>query len=186
MSIVVFDAFERENLISGLTEAALSNHQTDSRIFKLKDMNIKPCRSCGGCGYKSPGKCIIDDDIHELMRAFARCSVLIFLTPIRFGGYSSLLKKAVDKMMPMGTPFYEVKNGHLLHPMRYGHKLLLGIGLAEKEIEGQEKNFRLLIDRNALNMQFSQKTLIVNKTEEPEVVKKKILDMIEEVREYEC
>lgn len=155
MSSVILDGFEGENSIGNTLKRLLDEKGEEFHYFKLKDMNILPCRSCGACAYKSPGKCIINDDIHEIMRAIAKNNKLIFLTPVRFGGYSSQLKKVIDRMMPIGMPFYIIRRGHLLHPMRYGNKDLIGIGLAEQNLEGQEENFRTLVANNALNMSFS-------------------------------
>ena len=104
------------------------------------------------------------------------------LTPIRFGGYSSQLKKAVDRTMSMGLPFYIVKNGHLLHAMRYGNKSLLAIGLAEENLRGQEENFRTLVTRNALNMSFSyKKALIFRPSDNPTRIENEISNVLSEV-----
>lgn len=158
--VVILNALESGNSIENTLIGMLVERGQEYSCFNLREMNILPCRSCGFCGVRTPGKCIIDDDIHPIMRAIAKSSTMVMLTPIRFGGYSSQLKKVVDRMMPMGMPFYMVKDGHLLHPMRYGHKSLLAIGVAEENLRGQEENFRTLVDRNALNMQFAHKALI--------------------------
>jgi multimeric flavodoxin WrbA len=155
MSSVILDGFESENPIGNTLISYFERKDEKFSYFKLKDKNIQPCRSCGACGFKSPGKCIIDDDIHEIMKSIARSSIYIILTPVRFGGYSLQIKKALDRTMPMGIPLYIVKNGHLVHPMRYGDKTLIVIGLIEEKIEGQEENFKLLVENNALNMSFS-------------------------------
>lgn len=150
--------------------------------FNLNDMNILPCRSCGACAYHTPGKCIVDDNMPDIIRAIASSSCIVLLTPIVFGGYSFQLKKAVDKFSLMAVPLFIVKEGHLLHPTRYGYKSIISIGTTEKNIKGETENFRLLLERNALNMQCPyHKALIFNKSEENQEIEYEILNMLKEV-----
>lgn len=181
MSSVILDAFESEKSIGNTLKRLLEEKGQEFSHFKLKDMNILPCRSCGSCGVKTPGKCVLDDDMHGIMRAIAPSSLIIMLTSIRFGGYSSQLKKVLDRTMVMGLPLYIVKDGHLLHPMRYGKKSLLGIGLAEENLQGQEENFRTLVARNALNMQFACNTLIFKPSDDMTIIKREMESALKEV-----
>lgn len=166
MSLVILDAMEKENGISDLLERVLKEGREKVSHFKLKDMNILHCRACEGCAFKSPGKCIFNDDMHHILRALARCSTIIILTPIKFGGYPSRLKKAIDKIALLALPSYIVKDGRLLHPSRYGFKTLVGIGVTEKEVPGQEESFKRLVENNAVNLQYACKTLVLKASED--------------------
>lgn len=181
MSIVVLDATEEKNSISDELKEKLVQAGKEFSYFVLRDMNILPCRSCGGCGFISPGKCVLKDDSHEIMRGIAKCSTFIMLTPIRFGGYNSTLKKAVDKFMGLGLPTYTVKQGHLLHPMRYGSKSIIGIGIYEGDSKDQEECFRRLVENNAFNLQSRYRTLVLKPTGNIERVKQDINDIVKEV-----
>ncbi len=160
MKFVILDAMENENSISSLL-INLLQEKGEVTIFKVVDMSISPCRSCGSCGFKSPGKCIVDDDIHEILKAIAKCDAFIMLTPIRFGGYPSCLKKVVDKFMLLALPSFIVKNGHLLHPARYDTKTLVGIGISDGNSGEQEESFKNLVANNALNVQYPHKALVL-------------------------
>jgi multimeric flavodoxin WrbA len=167
MSPAILDGTTNENPLENILKERFRQISEPSFYFKLRDMNILPCRSCGSCGIRTPGLCVIKDEMPEVMRAIAQSYYYVLLTPIRFGGYSSQLKKAIDRMMSLGLPFYMVKKGHLLHPMRYGTKLLIGIGIAEEGCAGEEEeNFRLLVARNGLNMQCDYRTLVFRPGEE--------------------
>jgi len=48
---------------------------------------------CFGCWNKTPGTCVMKDDSAKIAKAVVNSDLLIFLTPITFGGYSSELKK---------------------------------------------------------------------------------------------
>lgn len=181
MSIVVLDAMEGENNISIILKEKLQQVDKESVYFKLKDMNIAPCRSCGACGYKSPGKCVVNDDSHKILGAMAKGNVMVMLTPIRFGGYSSTLKKAVDKFMNLCLPSYTVKHGHLLHPARYGSKSIIAIGINQGNSREQEESFKKLVENNALNLQASCKTLVLKVSEDMEILEQEISRLTREV-----
>ncbi|HWI63795.1 MAG TPA: NAD(P)H-dependent oxidoreductase [Symbiobacteriaceae bacterium] len=152
----ILDGFDTDSPIAGEIGALLTRRLEQAgqghASFKMKEMHLATCRSCGACNYKSPGKCVVQDDLHEILRAAARSRVLVFLTPIRFGGYTSQLKKALEKFMNLGYSYYMMKNGKLLHPMRYGDKSILSIGVIEADVPGQEETFQLHLRRNAQNL----------------------------------
>ena len=181
MSIVILDAVEGDNDISARLKEKLQKADKELKYIKLGDMNILPCRSCGACGFKSPGKCVIEDDAHEVLRAIANRNTLIMITPIRFGGYSSTMKKAVDKFMNLALPCYMVKQGHLLHPARYGNKLLVVVGINQSNSREQAESFRKLAENNALNIQASCRTLVFSSLEDTELVEQEINGLIREV-----
>lgn len=178
MSIVVLDAMEGKNNISNNLRELIVKSGAELSYFELRDIKILPCRSCGACGFKSPGKCVFDDGIHDIHRAMARSSTIVLLTPVRFGGYPSTLKKAVDKFMHMCLPSYTVKHGHLLHPARYGSKTLLSIGVQQGVSKEREESFRRLVENNALNLQFEHKTLVLEPSRDFENISKLIDNLL--------
>lgn len=152
MRAVVLDGHREEGHLKEILMDELNKQDWEVDSFLLSDYEIEPCRSCGSCGLITPGECVIKDDMEKIYRSLAHCDVMIFFTPIQFGGYSSHLKKAVDRMMALGLPLYKVKGEHLLHPTRYGNKRIMGVG-TYKYCDGEEAvNFEMLVDRNAMNM----------------------------------
>ncbi|MDF2631275.1 MAG: NADPH-dependent reductase [Symbiobacteriaceae bacterium] len=156
MDWAILDGFEGETgtgaNVGALLRSRLDQAGKQYAYLKLSEKVLTACRSCGACSYKSPGKCVVADDHHEVMRAAAASNVLVYLSPVRFGGYSSRLKIATEKFMNLGLPYYMVRRGQLLHRMRYGEKSLLTIGVTEMNLAGQEDAFRLLGRRNAKNL----------------------------------
>ncbi|MCX8130883.1 MAG: NAD(P)H-dependent oxidoreductase [Clostridia bacterium] len=181
MSIVILDAMESENYISEALVETIRDRGIEPLHFKLENMEILQCRSCGACSFKSPGKCIVKDDMHDILREIAKCSVLIMLTPIRFGGYSSNLKKAADKLMHLCLPTYTVKYGHLLHPARYGTKFMLGIGVYAGNSKDEESSYKRLVENNALNVQYKHKAIVLKQSEDIAEVKEKVACTLREV-----
>lgn len=185
MKILLLDAMKNENGVANTIRRVLKEKDNDLSYFQLESLNIQPCRSCGACGHITPGKCVINDDMQSILRRMAHCDVIIMLTPVRFGGYSSELKKAVDRFMPFGLPLYFVRGGHLLHPMRYQKKFLLGVGVIEEADVEQENNFGELVAHNALNMQYDHKVLIINNTALEATIENEMANALKEVDSHE-
>ncbi len=120
--------------------------------FTLKDEEIRPCLGCFGCWLQTPGQCILPET-HEITANVVQSDLVVFLTPITFGGYSSELKKAVDHLIPNILPFFTQVNGETHHKPRYQHyaKLLI-IGVTPEQDTTGERIFTTLAERNAINM----------------------------------
>lgn len=182
MRAVVLDGHQKEVHLKELMIEEFQKQNWEVDTFFLPEYKILPCRSCGSCGTRTPGKCVLKDDMEPIFRSLAHCDVMVFFSPIQFGGYSSHLKKAVDRMMTMGLPLYRVVDNHLLHPTRYGNKRIMGVGTYE-HCDGEEAiNFELLVERNALNMlspAYSHRIFCPRL--EDQTVRTMIQEMIEEV-----
>jgi len=133
------------------------------RAFALAGMTIKSCRGCFSCWVKTPGKCVItNDDQEAILAATAASDLVIWLTPITFGGYSPELKKALDRIIPVLLPFFMKVRGETHHPLRYPRRRrLLVIGTQKQEDADSESVFSRLVGRNALNMGDVEATTLV-------------------------
>ncbi len=114
---------------------------------------------CFVCWIKTPGICVRDDIARKVARDVVQSDVLIYITPVTFGGYSSELKKALDRNIPIILPFFQKIKGEIHHKARYDHyPNLLVIGYLDKPNPEYEETFNFLVGRNALNMH-NRKTL---------------------------
>ena len=186
MNIVILDGMESENDIENVLKKVIEKENKSYTYFKLKDMKILPCRNCGICGVKMPGECAFKDDMPKIIKALVKSEMVVMLTPIRFGGFDSQLKKAVDKLSLLGSPFLEVKKGKLSHPGRYntdGKSMFFDfvIGVSRNHSESQKQSFRNLIIQNAAIMEMSYKTLIVEEADDITKIEHCIIDALKEV-----
>lgn len=142
------------NRASAAVMAKMKAMDWEVKAFALAGMDIKACRGCFSCWVKTPGRCVItDDDQEPILRATASSDLVIWLTPITFGGYSPELKKALDRIIPILLPFFIKVRGEMHHPQRYPkQRSLLAIGTQKQEDAGSEGIFHRLVQRNALNM----------------------------------
>lgn len=118
----------------------------------LRDMKIAPCMGCFGCWVETPGRCVIDDMGRDIAMSFIQSDLTILLTPVTFGGYSSELKKGLDRSIGLIMPFFTKIGGEVHHKPRYKkYPSLMGIGVLSKKDEESERIFKTLVQRNAIN-----------------------------------
>ena len=121
----------------------------------LRRETIAWCAGCFGCWVKTPGVCVHTDAGREVAARVARSDLLVFLTPVTFGGYSSELKKALDHLIPILLPDLKRTGGDTRHPQRYErvHDLLaVGTVPAGAADSAEAHTFRRLVERNAMNL----------------------------------
>jgi len=118
----------------------------------LRDVFIAYCQGCFNCWVKTPGVCATKDQSPAITRELARSDLLVLLSPITFGGYSSELKKALDRSIGIVSPFFTRLGGEVRHQARYArYPALLAIGVTADRDPEEAQIFANLVARNALN-----------------------------------
>jgi multimeric flavodoxin WrbA len=124
-----------------------------AEVVALREQKIAYCLGCFDCWAKSPGVCKIDDDGRTVTAAMLASDLVIYLTPLTFGGYSSELKKALDRSICLVSPFFTRIGGEVHHKARYDrYPAILGVGVSAAPDNVQATIFARLIERNALNL----------------------------------
>ncbi|MCK5412054.1 MAG: flavodoxin family protein [Gemmatimonadetes bacterium] len=123
------------------------------RDFQLRDIPLAYCQGCFECWIKTPGLCKTDGDAgREITGAMMGSDLMVLLTPVTFGGYSSEIKKAMDRSICIVSPFFRRIDGEVHHRRRYRrYPAIAGVGVLREPDEKQERIFRTLVERNALN-----------------------------------
>ncbi len=120
--------------------------------FTLRDIEIAACLGCFKCWLQTPGVCIIDDAGRTVAEQFIQSDLSVFLSPVTFGGYSSVLKKGLDRIIPNILPFFEKIQGEVHHKRRYdAYPRLVVLGVLPQPDEESERTFLSLAGRNAIN-----------------------------------
>lgn len=140
------------NHISRNLKEELKAQNFDFAELLLKEKEIADCLGCFKCWVKNPGVCIIDDYGREVADKLINSDLLIFLTPVVFGSYFYQLKKALDRMIPLISPYFKKIDGEIHHKKRYSkYPSLLALGIMEKFDENQSEIFKKLAKRNSIN-----------------------------------
>jgi len=138
--------------LAGLVASLLERTGWAPDHLKLRDLTIHPCVGCFGCWTHTPGECRQDDDGRTVARATAECELVVLFTRVRFGGYGSILKAALDRMLCNAMPTIDRVDGETRHPARYGRfPNYLVLGLAARHDPASAGIFQSLARKNAAN-----------------------------------
>jgi multimeric flavodoxin WrbA len=102
-------------LLQGMREAG-----AEVELVELRRKKIKYCIGCFTCWTKTPGKCVIQDDMtNELFPKYLACDLLILATPLFHYTVNALMKTFIERTLPVALPFFEKRDGVTRHPLRH-------------------------------------------------------------------
>lgn len=73
--------------------------------INLASSNIRPCIACYGC--KGNGKCVIEDDMREILKNLIEADVILLATPVYFYSMDAQMKIFIDRCL---ARYQEIKN----------------------------------------------------------------------------
>ncbi|MBN1877256.1 MAG: flavodoxin family protein [Anaerolineae bacterium] len=133
----------------------------------LREMEIRYCVGCWGCWVKTPGECVAQDDSEQVCRAVIHADRVMMASPVIMGFLSALLKKTMDKIIPIVHPYIVVDQGEAHHLARYEHYPLLSL-LLEQTPGTDARDVTIITEtfaRTSLNMK--SRLLFSKLTREP-------------------
>ena len=112
---------ERSNtyrLTSAFLDGLRQVQQAEVEVLEVGKLHLLPCRGCFACWSKTPGKCVLQDDMAGVIEKLLAADVLIWSFPLYYFGIPGQLKLLIDRQLPMSLPFMtdNVSGGH---PSRY-------------------------------------------------------------------
>jgi len=138
--------------ILGVLSHVLEADGAQVETFPMREAKLAHCLGCFGCWVKTPGMCVEADAGREIAKAMIRSDVTVFFTPVTFGGYSPELKKMVDRMVQLASPYFQMDHGEVHHPPRYAHRpRLMMVGVQRHPNPAEAHIFKTLAGRNAIN-----------------------------------
>jgi multimeric flavodoxin WrbA len=104
-----------KNFLAGAKKAGV---ETDY-IF-LEEKKISHCTGCFACWFKTPGRCVIKDDMQKLLDQYMTSDIVVLASPIYVGSVTGIMKDFIDRMLPIFDPRVKKDdNGHYHHLPRY-------------------------------------------------------------------
>ena len=91
----------------------------DAEIIDVYKLNIKPCAGCFACWNKTPGKCVIHDDMPGVLEKIISADIIVWSFPLYYFSVPGCLKNVIDRQLPMNLPFMSVNTESGGHPSHY-------------------------------------------------------------------
>lgn len=89
-------------------------------IVNIRSMNINHCNGCFACWNVTPGKCVIDDDMNDIIEKYIKADIIIWSFPLYYYSMPSKIKAVLDRLLPTNLPFISTNaDGSNSHPDRY-------------------------------------------------------------------
>lgn len=76
----------------------------ETALYHLGDYDIRQCQGCFACWFQTPGRCICQDGMEPLLRAYLSADVVCFGSPVYSWNMTGLLKNFVDRLVPLKSP----------------------------------------------------------------------------------
>jgi multimeric flavodoxin WrbA len=106
-----------KHLVNGMREAG-----ADVETVNLREKNIKNCVGCFTCMTKTPGTCVLKDDMtRDLFPKWLESDLVIYATPLFHHTVNATMKTFIERTWPVCEPFLVEKEGRWFHPLRSKH-----------------------------------------------------------------
>ena len=96
----------------------------------LYEKKIGFCRACYAC-FKT-GKCVLKDDMEDILEKIQESDVLVVATPTYFLTMNGMLKTTIDRFLPK----WQELGGHDVYLIITGHDSKTGLKLVGDELTG--------------------------------------------------
>ncbi|NPV60766.1 MAG: flavodoxin family protein [Actinobacteria bacterium] len=106
-----FTAMVLERFMAGAASAG-----AETETVYLAEKKIADCLGCTWCWFKTPGVCRHKDDVPALHVKMLRADVLVYATPLYICTMSAIMKRFLDRIMPLAEPYQEYRDGACSHP----------------------------------------------------------------------
>jgi multimeric flavodoxin WrbA len=93
----------------------------EPQVFRIADMDLRPCRACDTCQKKKNYSCVINDDMRLLYPVLRRARGLLIASPVYWFSVSAQTKLFMDRLYAFVGP-----KGHGLKGRKMGVILIYG------------------------------------------------------------
>ena len=106
-------------MVSALLEGA-SGAGAETENVLLAKKKIGHCIGCFTCWTKTPGKCVIKDDMAGLLELYMSSDIVIMASPLYVDHVTGIMKDFMDRSIPIVCPQFEMGDaGQTRHVARY-------------------------------------------------------------------
>ncbi|MFA7032983.1 MAG: flavodoxin family protein [Bacilli bacterium] len=114
--IIIISSSLRAGSNSEILARSFEKGATDSgntvQYISLKNKHIEFCKGCLAC--QKNHRCVIKDDVEEIINEVKKSDVVVFSTPIYYYEMSGLLKTLLDRMNPIYGSDYRFREVYVI------------------------------------------------------------------------
>jgi multimeric flavodoxin WrbA len=106
-----------------LTQAFLDGAAwSDAEIIYVTKVEVKNCLGCYACWNKTPGKCVLKDEMNDILPKLISADTITWSFPLYYFGIPGNLKTIIDRQLPLNLPFMAKAKESGGHPSHYDLK----------------------------------------------------------------
>ena len=114
--VVILSTSPRRNSNSEALAEAFAKGAAEAgnkvEIIRMREKNYRFCLGCFAC--QRTGKCVIKDDMAEIVPKMSEADVLVFATPIYYYEMSGQMKTLLDRANPLFVADYRFRDVYFL------------------------------------------------------------------------
>ncbi|MFP3153284.1 flavodoxin family protein [Lachnospiraceae bacterium ZAX-1] len=117
------------------------------------DGTIKACIGCFGCWIKTPGRCALKDNYHNMGMLLGKSDEFVVISRCNYGCYSPFVKNVLDRSIPFILPYFTTINGETHHQRRYRRQIAFVVHFYGEDITLAEcQTAKALVRANSINL----------------------------------
>lgn len=161
----------------------MERNAAEVQTFTLRNIQLGRCIGCFGCWLETPGTCIQHNAVNDVARAIIRSDMTVLFTPVTFGGYSSELKRMMDRFIQFALPYFGRYHGETHHLPRYSRfPKLVAVGVQRHPNPDEASVFKGIVGRNAINFHApGHAAEVVLSTDDGDTLRRRFQSLLERV-----
>lgn len=166
--VILINDLEEQQKIAKVLKKSIENCFSDNIIeFSKEKDKFTNCKGCFNCWFQTPGLCDLKDKTNELNKHMAEANLIIIISKINYGTYSTYVKDILEKSLANLLPFFKGVGNRVQHINRYGkYSKFIVIGYGDKITAHEEKLFKEVVENNAITFKAEGHSTYIIKTED--------------------
>lgn len=85
------------SILLGAVCTVLEREGISTELVQLGGRNVRGCRACGKCQENRNGKCVIDDDMNDILKSVYSADAILIGSPTYFSNVTAEVKAFIDR-----------------------------------------------------------------------------------------